>query len=70
VRRHDRDCPVPGPHRHRPPNKVEVAEARYSITVEHPPTCMWRKDIYTYCDCGVTTLTMQLEDAMHPRVKP
>jgi hypothetical protein len=44
----------PNPHRHRPPNEAEVAEARSTYVIEHPPTCSWRKDIYDGCSCGVT----------------
>ena len=62
--RHDPDCYVPVPHRHRPPTKFEVAESRYELTIEHPPTCAWRQDIYSGCSCGVTGLVMHLENAM------
>ncbi len=47
-------CGVPFPHRHRPPNTAEVAEAEATYVIQHPPECQWRKDIYTWCSCGVT----------------
>lgn len=57
---HDDLCPVPGPHRHRKPTKAELEEARDVITIEHPPSCAWRKDVYDGCSCGVTGILMRL----------
>lgn len=49
-----RDCDVPVPHRHRPPNPAEVAESWTTLTLEHLPTCAWRLDVYDGCSCGLT----------------
>ena len=66
--RHDPDCTVPVPHRHRKPTEKEVEESVYWLAIEHPPTCAWRRDVYSGCSCGVLGLTMQLEDLMRPKV--